>query len=1073
MVLLAGGGARAQTFDQVTAIDEALANGTARGQSVVTDAAGNVLVTGIFQGSLTLGNTTLVNPGIPYVGSDAVFVAKLDAAGNWLWAVRASNTGATNGFGRNASLALDAAGTPYLVASLLGSFTFGTTTLTSSNTGTDVVVARLNGATGAWEWAVRASTSNSLNANISNGITVDGKGHVYVTGSFVGSATFSNASAASPTLTSNGAAADIFVARLDALTGNWQWAVRGGGTENDQGASIVADAADNIYVTGAFRSTDASPATFAPAAGAPLTLASRGSAADIFVARLDGTTGAWQWAARAGSTQDDAGASVAADATGHVYVTGGFVGGGTTSSYPPVYIPAATFDSPSGSSLTLAGASGSDIFVARLDAVTGSWQWAVRGGSYGADAGTSIAVDATGVPFITGYFRTFIPSGPAEFSPTVSGSPILLAGNTSQETSFAFVAQLEESTGKWRWVVPASNVPNGSGGNGLAVKNGRIYTTGFYTNNGTFSSSQASGVIGGNNANAFVAQTDANNGSWLWVKNPDAGGVKQVTSAATDAAGNVYVSGVFQGKLTLGTTTLVSAGPTSTGFIAKRDPAGNWQWAVRVTTSQGLAETGIAVDATGHLYTTGSFSGVATFYNAAGTALTVNGGSTYVARLDVATGNWQWAVCSTGGSGPFIGSRIAVDAAGNPYVSGLFQRTMTFAGSNGPITLASTIAPNEYTYTTPDLFVARLSPTDGTWQWAVRAGGASNDFSGGIAADPTGHVFVTGAYIGNATFSSPNGGVLTVPGFANGTDIFVARLDAATGAWQWATRGGSNAPLSGADDFGKAIAVGTGGDAYITGSFTGNATFGNLALGTNLASVTDSRTFVARLDGATGAWRWVVRGGGNQGTSLQTDAAGRVYAAGDFRGTVTFDSPTLSPLLTTTSQGGSDVFVARLDAASGAWQNLATYGSRANEQSAALLLTPQNNAYVAGNYTNAQDFASAPPINYGPLYNTGFVARLSSGWVLPVREQQQEAQKASFQVFPTAISAGQALHYVVEEQLGKTAIIELCTLTGQRVARWSVSSAAGMLPAPTLRAGIYLVRLTTAGTTQATRIIVY
>ncbi|WP_324671740.1 SBBP repeat-containing protein [Hymenobacter sp. GOD-10R] len=1078
--------AGAQTFDQVTAIDAKLGNGISQGASIVADAAGNVFVAGTFQGAITFGATTLEHNsrGLTYEGSDAVFVAKLDAAGNWLWAVRGGDVGFI--YPRKVSLTLNAANKLYLTANLAGSFTFGTTTLTGTNTGTDIMVAQLNGTDGAWQWATSATISNNISADVSPrsgiGIALDATGHAFVTGNFKGNATFNNAATAPLTLSSNGGAEDVFVARLDAGTGTWQWAVQGGGTGHDQARNIAADATGNIYVTGSFQGTAASPATFKAASGT-LTLVSAENSPDIFVARLDGSNGAWQWIVRGGSTHEDSGASVASDGTGHVYVTGGFWGGGNKSSYPPIPIPAATFDSPSGASLSPAGSKGSDVFVARLDAATGDWQWVVRGGSGSNSFGGSIAVDAAGTPYVTGST-----SGGADFTPTTSGSPIRLL-STSENGSYAntFVARLEPSTGKWQWAVGATSLLSWLGNRSHSIalgRDGHLYTTGFYNNNGTFGSSPATAVVGGDRQNAFVAQVEASSGNWQWVASPDAGGPKQTSSAATDAAGNIYVAGTFQGKLTLGTVTMTSLGTAQTGFIAKQDPAGNWLWAVRIASAYlGTTAIGITTDVLGHVYATGSFGGQkVSFYSAtAGTPITLTGRTSalvaYVAQLDAATGAWKWAVRNdlTGLSGPAgicIGQRVTVDAAGNPYVLGLFAGTATFTGTSGTISLTTATGSG----IEPDIFVARLAPADGSWQWAVRAGGSSNEFCDGIAADATGHLFVAGAYIGNATFSNPGGGQLTLPGYVNGVDAFVARLDAATGTWQWTASGGSYSPYVGADDYINAIALDNSGDAYVVGSFTGNATFGSLSLSTGAATERSSKMFVARLNGATGAWRWVVRAGNGEdrATAIRVDATGHVYMAGHLLGTATFDSPTLAPLLTATSQGGTDAFVARLDGTTGTWQNLATGGGSANEQSTDLLLAPQNRVYLVGNYQSIKPtFGSASVPNGGLQYSTGFVARLSSGWVLPVREKQLEGQKASFRVFPTVVGTGQSLRYTVEEQLGKEALIELYAVTGQRVAQWSVSAATGALPAPALRAGVYLVRLTSAETTQTTRIVVY
>ncbi|OUJ72546.1 hypothetical protein BXP70_18510 [Hymenobacter crusticola] len=1092
--------ASAQTFDQVTAIDARLGNGTAVGYNLATDAAGNVYVTGTFQGRLVLGSTTLTS-----VGADAQFVAKLDGNGSWVWAVRGGNTSSQSSFSSAPNLTVDGAGNVYVTGPLLGSFAFGSTVLqAASRTGADIMVARLNGTTGAWEWAVRAGNADNVdNTQQGTDISVDATGHVYVTGGFSKSTTFYGP-AATPqlTLTSTGSTSDIFVARLAATTGAWQWAVHGGGAGSDLGTSLTVDASGSVYLTGSFQGTAASPASFSPAAGtSALTLTSPGGSSDIVVAKLDENSGTWQWAVRGGSTEADAGTSIATDASGHVFVTGKFKGGGTVNSYPPIPVAPATFDSPSAAQLTLTGTPSAlhDIFVARLDATTGNWQWIVRGGGGYTNSGTSIVVDATGTPSITGYFG----SG-ASFTPTSSGSPINLTGLRANN---GFLARLDAATGAWQQVTSVA-APNGSTSYGSALDgNGHVFQTGFVIGNAKFGDSPATTVLGSHLQNVFIARQDATAGAVQWVVSAEAGGMKQVVSTTSDAAGNVYVAGVFRGTIVFGNTTLTSEGTYegSEGsgsdlavFIAKLNPAGAYQWAVRIVGTALYANNNpylfdirrqgfdIAADASGHVYITGGVMNSATFYNATtgSVALTLpqtspqigyNRVRTFVGRLEASSGTWQWAVPAgtdpVNSSGGFC---LAIDADDNPYVGGIFQEKATFAKSGG----------GEFTLTAEpvysEMYVGRLNPADGTWRWVVRGGGPSNDVIYGIATDASGHVFVTGCYIGSSTFDSPTGTQLTSSGFVNGTQAVVARLDAATGNWQWVAKAGTTDRLSQGVCLGRGIAVDASGDPYVTGNFTKDAVFGSSALN---PGGDQTSAFVARLDGATGTWRWAVssKAGAVSGDNIEVDKAGHVYVVGTLYSNSTYGTPvfnavpaTGASLLTPTTYGDNDGFVAQLSTATGAWQQVATVGGTGQDQGADLVLGSQNRLYVSGNYMSSEPaFGSLKTLNGGTHYSTGFLARLSSGWVLPVREKQLEAQKASFRVFPTLVSTGQSLRYAVEEQLGKEALIELYTATGQRVAQWSVSAATGALPAPALRAGVYLVRLTSAGTTQATRIVVY
>jgi len=125
--------------------------------------------------------------------------------------------------------------------------------------------------------------------------------------------------------------------------------------------------------------------------------------------------------------------------------------------------------------------------------------------------------------------------------------------------------------------------------------------------------------------------------------------------------------------------------------------------------------------------------------------------------------------------------------------------------------------------------------------WPTSAGGDGDDHASATVVGPTGAVYVTGSFSGEAVFG--DGVTISARG---PEDIFVARYTQA-GTLDWVTRAGSS--LS---DRANDIALDESGDVYITGRFTGQADFGN----TELSSQTlDPDVFVAKLD-ASGQWQW-------------------------------------------------------------------------------------------------------------------------------------------------------------------------------------------------------------------------
>ena len=320
-----------------------------RGEAVAVDTLGNIYTTGEFIGTVdfdpgvdTFDLTYNHDLALPS-GSD-IFIQKLDASGNFLWAKRIGSI--TDNYGY--SLDVDDSGNVYVTGIFTGTADFdpgaGIYNLTSAGE-SDIFVLKLN-TQGDFIWAAQVGGENY---EYGTSIKVDSEGNSFITGSFGGGLTMEGGSADfSPgegvyELTSKGGS-DIFVLKLDAA-GNFVWVKQMGGFSFDMGRSLFIDSQDNIYLSGDFEDTvDFNPGTDT------FSIASFGEK-DVFVQKLD-ASGNFIWAKQIGGTSYDAEPYISGDNFGNIYVTGNFKG---TADFAPGY-----------STLNLTSAGESDVFVQRL-----------------------------------------------------------------------------------------------------------------------------------------------------------------------------------------------------------------------------------------------------------------------------------------------------------------------------------------------------------------------------------------------------------------------------------------------------------------------------------------------------------------------------------------------------------------------------------------------------------------------------------------------------------------------------------------------------------------------------------
>ena len=181
------------------------------GHGIATDSSGNSYLTGVFRGEASFGDLMMTSIDFFY----DVFVAKIDASGNWLWAEKGGGSGMDQGN----DIALGDAGNAYVTGSFVGSADFGAHPLVAYGAQDDIFVGQISTG-GTWMWAEHAG---STGYDVGSAIVADSAGNSYVTGYFWHTATFGSSSLTNPN------DSQTFVAKLD-TTGVSQWAKQPGGT---------------------------------------------------------------------------------------------------------------------------------------------------------------------------------------------------------------------------------------------------------------------------------------------------------------------------------------------------------------------------------------------------------------------------------------------------------------------------------------------------------------------------------------------------------------------------------------------------------------------------------------------------------------------------------------------------------------------------------------------------------------------------------------------------------------------------------------------------------------------------
>jgi Bacterial Ig-like domain (group 1)/Beta-propeller repeat len=456
----------------------------------------------------------------------------------------------------------------------------------------------------------------------------------------------------------------------------------------------------------------------------------------------------------------------------------------TGNAYVTGFTASSNFPTTLGAYKTSYSGGASDVFVTKLNAAGSGLVYSTFLGGSSGEQGLGIAVDASGNAYVTGFTGSTNFPVKADTSQIPPGS-FIYRGTYQGGSTDAFVTKLNPTgTG-----LVFSTFAGGSGadeGWGIAVhSSGDVYVTGDTSSTNWATTTNALQHSNAGGTDAFFLRLDRFAAAAGYMTYIGGSGTDSARAIAIDASRNVYLTG--------GTTS--SNFPTTTGAFDTSANGGEDSFATKLT-------YGGSTMTTGDTY--------------------VRGYSSYL-----------------GGSGTDRGLGIAIDGAGDAYLTGITSSSTNFPVTAGAFSMS-------YGGGAFDAFVTKFNPTGGApLVYSTYLGGSGDDRGQGIALDSANDAHVVGR-TSSSNFPTTPGAYDT--SYNGGDDAFVTKLNpAGSSPLLYSTfLGGSSGP-SGNNDRGMAIALGPTGNAYVTG-LTNSSNFPTTPGAYDTSYNGGADAFVTRLD---------------------------------------------------------------------------------------------------------------------------------------------------------------------------------------------------------------------------------
>ncbi|MBD78929.1 MAG: hypothetical protein CL840_08420 [Crocinitomicaceae bacterium] len=431
--------------------------------SITHDAHGNVYTVGQFKKTVDFdpgsGTTNLTS-----VGAEDVFIQKLDASGNFIWAKSFGG----KSYDSPTSVKVDANGNIYVLGSFRDTVDFdpGVGINNHISAGVDDAYILKLDSLGGFIWVKCFGGSSIVYPVV---LKLDTFGHIYTSGSFYGTTDFDPGSSVYNLGVSSGSVLDIFIQKLDTV-GNFIWARSFGGSNYEAVKDLNVNSTGVVYTAGWFRGT----VDFDPGLGT--SYRSAGSNARSFVQKVD-TAGNFIWVRDFVGTAISEARSIETDARGNIYTLGDFGG---------------TIDfNPGSGTYNITSLGSADAYIQKMDSA-GNFIWIKRWGGVDNESVYDMQLGSDGNLYSIGAF-----GDTADFDPGTGTLKLFSNGRAD-----VFIHKMD-TAGNFGWAVSFGGTDYDYGHDLSINSSNVIYSTGYFKGNVDFDPGSGIDTINSGNVNAM------------------------------------------------------------------------------------------------------------------------------------------------------------------------------------------------------------------------------------------------------------------------------------------------------------------------------------------------------------------------------------------------------------------------------------------------------------------------------------------------------------------------------------------------------------------------------------------